>query len=64
MHSTGRGNKIFVRISFFVIVATLFLLHEPFYYLVTCKCMSTTVRVKGTVQFTFFLIMTLKLTLS
>ena len=34
-----------------------------FYYLVMCKCMSTTVRVNGTVQFTFFLIMRLNVTI-
>ena len=28
-----------------------------------CKCMSTTVRVNGTVQFTFFLVMRLKITI-
>ena len=32
-----------------------------FYYLVMCKCMSTTVRVNGTVQFTFFLVMKLNI---
>ena len=34
-----------------------------FYYLVMCKCMSTTVRVNGTVQFTFFLVMRLNITI-
>ena len=56
-YSTEPSNKIFVRILFVLIVATLFLLNGFFYYLVMCKCTRTTVRVNGTVQFTFFLIM-------
>ena len=55
----GPSNKIFVRILFVLIVATLFLLNGFFYYLVMCKCMSTTVRVNGTLQFTFFLVITI-----
>ena len=43
-------------IVFILIVATLFLLFG-FYYLIICKCMSTTVRDNGTVQVTFFFIM-------
>ena len=34
-----------------------------FYYLVICKCMSTTVSGNGTVQFTFFFIMGLNFTI-
>ena len=34
-----------------------------FYYLVICKCLSTTIRVYGTVQFTFFLVMKLNITI-
>ena len=34
-----------------------------YFYLVIGKCMSSTVRVKGTVQFTFFLIIRLKITI-
>ena len=34
-----------------------------FYYLVMCKCMSTTVRGNGTVQFTFFFIMRLNISI-
>ena len=54
----GPSNKIFVRILFVLIVATLFLMNR-FFYLVMCKCMSTTVRVNGTLQFTFFLVITI-----
>ena len=47
----------------FLIVAILFLLNgHLFYDLVTCKCMSTTVRVNDTVLFTFFLDMILNIT--
>ena len=42
-----------------LIVATLFLLNS--YSYCHCKCMSTTVRVNGTVQFTFFLVMRLNM---
>ena len=38
------------------------LIEWTFYYFVLCKCMSTTVRVNGTVQFTFFLVMRLNIT--
>ena len=62
-YSAGPNNKIFVRILFVLIVATLFLLNGLFYYFVMFKCMSTTVRVNGTVRFTFFLIMRLKITI-
>ena len=54
-YSTGPSNEIFLRVSFVLIVAMLFLLNGLFYYLVMCKCMITTVCVNGTVQFTFFL---------
>ena len=40
-----------------MIVAPLFLLNGFFYYLVMCKCMSTTVRANGPVRFTFFFVM-------
>ena len=33
------------------------------YYLVMCKCMNTTVRGNGTVQFTLFFIMRLNVTI-
>ena len=36
---------------------------EYFYYLIMCKCISTTVRGNGTVQFTFFFIMRLNVTI-
>ena len=41
----------------------LFLLNGLFYYLVMRKCMSSTVRVNGTVQVTFFLTMRLNITI-
>ena len=47
------SNKIFARMLFILIVATLFLLHG-LYYLVMCKYMSTTVRGNGTVRFTLY----------
>ena len=47
---TGPSNKIFVRILFALIVATLFLLNWLFYYLVMSECMTTPVRVNGTFQ--------------
>ena len=53
--------KIFVRILFFFIAATLFLLNDLFYYLVMRKFMCLTVRVNGTVQLTLFLIITLNI---
>ena len=39
------------------------LIEWTFYYFVICKCMSTIVRVNGTVQFTFFLVMRLNITI-
>ena len=33
------------------------------YYLVMCKCMSTTVRVNGTVRFTFLFVMKMNITI-
>ena len=48
---------------FVLIVAKLFLLNGLFYYLAICKCMSTTVCVNGTVQFTFFLVIRLHITI-
>ena len=51
------------RISFVLIVALLFLLYGLFYYLAMCKCMSVTVRGNGTVQFAFFFIMRLNITI-
>ena len=62
-YSTGPSNKIFARILFVLKVATLFLLYGLFYYLVMLKCMSTTVRDNGTVQFTFVFIMRLNITI-
>ena len=53
----------FVRILFVLIVATLSLLNGLFYYLVIFKFMSSTVRVNGTVQFSFFLIMKFSITI-
>ena len=38
-------------------------LNGLYYYFVMCKCMSTTVHVNGTIQFTFFLIMVLNITI-
>ena len=38
-------------------------MNDIFYYLVMCKYMSTTVRVNGTVQSTFFLVMRLNITI-
>ena len=61
--STRPSNKIFGRILFVLIVATLFLLYGLFCCLFMCKCMSTTVHGNGTVQFTFFLIMRLNITI-
>ena len=54
-YSTGPSNKVFVRIFFVLIVAMSFLLNGIFYYLAMCKCVSTTARVNGTFQFSFFL---------
>ena len=61
--STGPNNKIIVRISFALIVAMLLLLNGLFNYLVMCTCRSTIVRVNGTVQFTFFSVMRLNITI-
>ena len=61
-YSTRSSKKIFARILFILIVATLFLLFA-FYYLVMCKCMSTTVCGNGTVEFTFFFIRGLNFTI-
>ena len=60
------SNKIFLRILFVLIVATLYLFNGLFcyfHYLVICKCMSTTVHFNDTVQFTFFLVMILNITI-
>ena len=44
IYSTGPSNKMFARILFVLLAATLFLLNGLFYYLVMCKFMSTTIR--------------------
>ena len=59
----GPCYKTFVRVLFALIVAMLFLLNGLFYYLAMCNCVSTTVRLNGTVQFTFFLVMRLNSTI-
>ena len=46
-----------------LIVATSVLLNGLFYYFVMFKCMSTTVRVDGTVQFILFFVMRLNITI-
>ena len=49
-YSTGPINKIFVRILFAFNSCCVIFIEWNFYYFVMCKCMSTTVRVNGTVQ--------------
>ena len=61
-YSTGPSNKIFVRILFAFNSCYVILTKWTFYYFVKCKRMDTTVRVNGTVQFTFFLVMRLDIT--
>ena len=56
---TGPSNKIFVRILLAFNSCYVILIEWTFYYFVMCKCMSTTVYVNGTVQFTFLLVMRL-----
>ena len=52
-----------LKFYFVLLVATLFFLNEHFYYLVMRKCISTTVRVNGTVQFTSFLAIRLNISI-
>ena len=49
-YSTGPINKIFVRILFAFSSCYVIFTEWTFYYFVMCKCMSTIVHVKGTVQ--------------
>ena len=48
----GPSNKIFVRILFLFNSWAVILIEWTFYYLVMCKCMSTTVCLNDTVEFT------------
>ena len=60
---TGHSNKTFVRILFVFSSSYVILTEWTFYYLVMCTFMSTTVPVNVTVQFTFFLIIKLNITI-
>ena len=62
-YSTGPSNKIFVRILFAFNSCSVIPIEWTSYYFVMCKCISTTVCVKSTVQFTFFLVMRLNITI-
>ena len=53
-------DRYLLEFHLLLIVATLFLLNGPF---IVCMCMSTTVNVNDTVQFTFFLVMRLNITI-
>ena len=53
-------DRYLLEFHLLLIVATLFLLNGPF---IMCMCMSTTVNVNDTVQFTFFLVMRLNITI-
>ena len=57
------SNKIFVQILLAFNSCCVILIEWTFYYIVICKCLSTIVRVTGTVQFTFFLVMRLNITI-
>ena len=57
------SNKIFVRMLFTFNSCYVILIEWTFYYSVMSKCMSTTVCVNGTVQFTFFFVMSLNITI-
>ena len=54
-YSRSPSNRVFIRLYLFLIVAKLFLLHGFYYHFVIYKGMTTTVRIHGTVQFSFFL---------
>ena len=56
-YSTGPSNKIFVKILFAFSSCHVILVEWTFYYF------ATTVHVKGTVQFTFFFVMRLNITI-
>ena len=58
----GPSKKIFVRILFVFNSCYNIFIEWTFYYFLISKCLSTTVRVSGSVQFTFFLVMRLNIT--
>ena len=62
-YSTDLSYKIFVRILFLFNICYVVLIDWTFHYCVICKCVNTTVRDNGTVQFTFFLLMRLNITI-
>ena len=63
-YSTCPSNKIFVRLLFAFKSCYVIRIEWTFYYFVMCQCMSITIRVNGTVQFTFFLVMKLNITIA
>ena len=58
------SSKIFVRTLFAFNGCYVILIEWTFYYFVIRKCLNPNVRVNGTVQFTFFLVIRLNITIA